>query len=180
MNKQLNFPFYARLPLIFISLFAIIYGLYIAQDILISIVMATIFAVLLNPITNYLESKKFNKFFAIALTVFIGLLLVSGLLLFLISQATSFSEALPILKQKFNKIFADVITWIAEQTHVKSAIIQDWIQYTQKDQIKQLKIGEKISNVGNVLVTIILLPVYMVMILYYKPLLLEFFRKLFI
>ena len=134
MNNTLKLPFYARLPLIFISLFGIIFSLYIAQDIVVPIIMATIFAVLLNPIVNFLESKKINKFFAISLTVFIGLLIVSGLLFFLISQATSFSEALPILKQKFNKSSAEVITYIAERTHIKEAKIQDWIQDTQKDQ----------------------------------------------
>jgi len=179
MNETLKLPFYAKTALIFISLFGIMYSLYIAQDILIPIVMATIFAVLLNPIVNYLESKKINKFFAIALTVFFGILIVSGLLFFLISQATSFSEALPILKKKFGESSDSVITWIAEKTHIKEVKIESWIQATQKDQIKQFKIGEKISSFGNVMITTFLLPVYMVMILYYKPLLLEFFRRLF-
>jgi predicted PurR-regulated permease PerM len=179
MNETLKLPFYAKTALIFISLFGIMYSLYIAQDILIPIVMATIFAVLLNPIVNYLESKKINKFFAIALTVFFGILIVSSLLFFLISQATSFSEALPILKKKFGESSASVITWIAEKTHINELKIESWIQATQKDQIKQFKIGEKISSFGNVMITTFLLPVYMVMILYYKPLLLEFFRRLF-
>jgi len=179
MNETLKLPFYAKTALIFISLFGIMYSLYIAQDILIPIVMATIFAVLLNPIVNYLESKKINKFFAIALTVFFGILIVSSLLFFLISQATSFSEALPILKKKFGESSASVITWIAEKTHINEVKIESWIQATQKDQIKQFKIGEKISSFGNVMITTFLLPVYMVMILYYKPLLLEFFRRLF-
>jgi hypothetical protein len=179
MNETLKLPFYAKTALIFISLFGIMYSLYIAQDILIPIVMATIFAVLLNPIVNYLESKKINKFFAIALTVFFGILIVSSLLFFLISQATSFSEALPILKKKFGESSDSVITWIAEKTHINEVKIESWIQATQKDQIKQFKIGEKISSFGNVMITTFLLPVYMVMILYYKPLLLEFFRRLF-
>ena len=179
MNETLKLPLYAKTALIFISLFGIMYSLYIAQDILIPIVMATIFAVLLNPIVNYLESKKINKFFAIALTVFFGILIVSSLLFFLISQATSFSEALPILKKKFGESSASVITWIAEKTHINEVKIESWIQATQKDQIKQFKIGEKISSFGNVMITTFLLPVYMVMILYYKPLLLEFFRRLF-
>jgi predicted PurR-regulated permease PerM len=179
MNETLKLPFYAKTALIFISLFGIMYSLYIAQDILIPIVMATIFAVLLNPIVNYLESKKINKFFAIALTVFFGILIVSGLMFFLISQATSFSEALPILKKKFGESSDSVITWIAEKTHINEVKIESWIQATQKDQIKQFKIGEKISSFGNVVITTFLLPVYMVMILHYKPLLLEFFRRLF-
>lgn len=179
MPETLRLPFYAKIALIFISLFGLFYGLQIAKDILIPIAMATIFAVLLNPIVNYLESKKVNKFFAISLTVFIGLLIISGLLFFLISQASSLSDALPVLKKKFNESSAEIINWIAEKTHFKEAKIQSWMLDAQKNQIKQFKIGEKINVVGNVLITTVLLPVYMVMILYYKPLLLEFFRRLF-
>ena len=179
MNNQLNFPFYARLPLIFISLFAIIYALYIAQDILTPILMATIFAVLLNPIVNYLESKKINKFIAITFTVFIGLLIISGLLFFLISQATSFSDTLPFLKVKFDKSSSELIAWIVEKTHIKEARIESWIKETQKNQIEQFKIGEKINSFGNIMITTVLLPIYMIMILYYKPLLLEFIKRLF-
>ncbi len=141
--------------------------------------MATIFAVLLNPIVNYLEAKKINKFFAIAMTVFIGLSLISGLLFFLVSQATSFSEALPILKKKFSESSASVITCIAEKTHIKEARIESWIKETQKNQIEQFKIGEKINSFGNIMITTVLLPIYMIMILYYKPLLLEFIKRLF-
>ena len=115
MNKSIKLPFSARLALVFINLFAIVFSLYIAQGILIPIIMATIFAVLLNPIVNYLESKKINKLVAISITVFVGLLIVLGLLFFLVSQATSFSEALPMLKTKFNKSSADLIAWIAEK-----------------------------------------------------------------
>jgi len=179
MNNQLNFPFYARLPLIFISLFAIIYALYIAQDILTPILMATIFAVLLNPIVNYLEAKTINKFIAITFTVFIGLLIISGLLFFLISQATSFSDTLPFLKVKFDKSSSELIAWIVEKTHIKEARIESWIKETQKNQIEQFKIGEKINSFGNIMITTVLLPIYMIMILYYKPLLLEFIKRLF-
>ena len=113
------------------------------------------------------------------MSVFIGLLLISGLLFFLISQATSFSEALPILKKKFSESSASVITWIAEKTHIKEAKIESWIQDTKKNQIEQFKIGEKINSFANVMITTVLLPVYMIMILHFKPLLLEFIKRLF-
>jgi predicted PurR-regulated permease PerM len=180
MNNSIKLPLSAKISFAFIILFAVTYFLYVAQDILIPIVMATIFAILLNPVVNFLESKKINKFFAISLTVFFGLLIVSGLLFFLISQASSFSDALPILKKKFNDSSAEIIAWIAEKTNLKEAKIQSWMLEAQKDQIKQSKIGEKISSVGNVIITTVLMPIYLVMILYYKPLLLHFFRILFL
>jgi predicted PurR-regulated permease PerM len=180
MNKSINLPFSARITLGFINLFAIVFSLYIAQGILIPIIMATIFAVLLNPIVNYLVSKKTNRLVAISLTVFVGLLIVLGLLFFLISQATSFSEALPMLKTKFNKSSVDLIAWIAEKTNIKEVKIQSWVEETQAAQIKEFKIGDNISRFGNVMATVVLFPVYLVMILYYKPLFLEFFKRLFL
>lgn len=180
MNKSIKLPYSARVALVFINLFAIVFSLYIAQGILIPIIMATIFAVLLNPIVNYLESKKINKLVAISITVFVGLLIVLGLLFFLVSQATSFSEALPMLKTKFNKSSADLIAWIAEKTNIKEVKIQTWLEETQAAQIKEFKIGDNISRFGNVMATAVLFPVYLVMILYYKPLFLEFFKKLFL
>ncbi len=179
LNSSNKLPLNARISFAIIILFGISYFLYVAQDILIPIVMATILAVLLNPIVIFLESKKIKKFFAIFFTVLISFILVTGFLFFLISQASSLSDALPILKKKFNESSAEIITLIAEKTNLKESKIQAWILDQQKNQIKDFKIGEKISSVGNVMVTIFLMPVYLVMILYYKPLLLEFFRKLF-
>lgn len=180
MNKSIKLPFSARITLGFINLFAIVFSLYIAQSILIPIIMATIFAVLLNPIVNFLVSKKINRLVAISLTVFVGLLIVLGLLFFLISQATSFSEALPMLKTKFNKSSVDLIAWIAEKTNIKEVKIQSWVEETQAAQIKEFKIGDNISRFGNVMATVVLFPVYLVMILFYKPLFLEFFKRLFL
>jgi len=179
MTDTIKLPFYARTALIFISLFAIVYSLYIARDILIPIILALIFAVLLNPIVKFLESKKVNKFFAIGLTVFFGFLVIAGLLFFLISQATSFGEALPVLKLKFYESSADVIKWIADTTKIKEVKIQTWLKETQSNQIEKFEFGEKINSFGNVMMTTVLLPVYLVLILNYKPLLLEFIRKLF-
>ena len=179
LNSSNKLPLNARISFAIIILFGISYFLYVAQDILIPIVMATILAVLLNPIVIFLESKKIKKFFAIFFTVLISFILVTSFLFFLISQASSLSDALPILKKKFNESSAEIITLIAEKTNLKESKIQAWILDQQKNQIKDFKIGEKISSVGNVMVTIFLMPVYLVMILYYKPLLLEFFRKLF-
>ena len=62
MNNSIKLPLSAKISFAFIILFSVTYFLYVAQEILIPIVMATIFAILLNPIVNFLESKKINKF----------------------------------------------------------------------------------------------------------------------
>ena len=58
MDISFKPPFYAKVALIFISVFAFVYTLHIGQDIIIPIVYATIVAILLNPLVNYLIRKK--------------------------------------------------------------------------------------------------------------------------
>jgi predicted PurR-regulated permease PerM len=58
MELKLKIPFYARVALIFVSVFAFVYIMYIGQEIIVPIVYAVIFAILLNPLINFLLKKK--------------------------------------------------------------------------------------------------------------------------
>ena len=78
MKETLKIPFYAKAALIFISLFAFVYTMNIAQSIIIPIVYAVILAILLNPIVNFLHRKGLNRLVAIFLTVLIAFCLVTA------------------------------------------------------------------------------------------------------
>jgi len=65
MDNSFKIPFYAKSALIFVSVFAFAYILYIGQDIIIPIVCALIFAILLNPFVNSLVRRKIGKLAAI-------------------------------------------------------------------------------------------------------------------
>ena len=67
MDNSFKIPFYAKSALIFVSVFAFVFVMYIGQDIIIPIVYATIFAILLNPIVNFLLRKRMSKIVAITI-----------------------------------------------------------------------------------------------------------------
>lgn len=179
MDSPFKIPFYAKAALIFISVLAFVYILKIGQGIIIPILFATIAAILINPFVNYLIRKKFNKLIAISIAVLLSIFFVLIILYFVSSQLSMFSETYPQLKEKFNVTSTELVHWISEKFKIRESKIYEWLSATQAEAINNFAIGEKLSEVGRMIIIGMLLPVYLFMILYYKSLLLEFINKLF-
>lgn len=179
MNNSTDTPFYAKIALIFIGVFAFVFTLHVGKDILIPLVFATITAILLNPLVNYLIRKKVNKIISISIAVFLAISMVLGILYIVSSQVTMFSETYPQLKAKINITSTEMVQWVSKKLNIRKVNINAWLKETQDNAISDFSIGEKLTEAWQILVVVMLLPVYLFMILYYKTLLLEFIRKLF-
>ena len=179
MDSQFKMPFYAKTALIFISVFGFIYIMYIGQDIIVPIVYAVIFAILLNPLVNFLLRKKVNKIIAISIVVTLTLFIVLAILYFVISRINMFSASYPVLKIKLTQTIDQLVRWFSHEFNYSRVKINRWISDTESEAVNRFATGETLSQMGGFLVAVVLLPVYLFMILYYKSLLLEFIRKLF-
>jgi len=58
MINELKLPFYARVTIFLIGLFALLAMLYIAQGIIVHLVFAILFAILLQPVVNFFIRKR--------------------------------------------------------------------------------------------------------------------------
>lgn len=180
-NRTIPLPFYVNLAQIIIGLIGLTFILYVGQEIIKPLVFSLIVAILLNPIVNYLVRKHFNRILAISITVVLSTLLFLALLYFIGSQLTMFTDAFPQLKQKFGVLFDEVVSWTSQNFNVSIFKIKTWIE-TQKDQgitNSSLIIGQTLNTISGVLILALLIPVYIFLILYYKPLLLDFIAKAF-
>jgi predicted PurR-regulated permease PerM len=169
MNQNFQLPFYAKTALIAISFFALAYTLQIGQDIIVPIVYAVLLAILLNPLVN-LFMEKMNRILAITLAVSLATVFLFVVIFIIVKQLTFFSDTFPQFELKFNQMSNDLIHWIAFKFDLKVNDIHLWINGTKQDVLYNLEIGKSISRVGQSLVTLLMLPVYLIMILYYKPL----------
>lgn len=179
MDNTYKMPFYAKVALAFISLFAFAFILHIGQHIIIPILYAIIVAILLNPLVNYLVSKKINRILSISLAVLLAVIVVTVVLYVISSQVSMFRETYPQLKEKVTKSSSELVHWISEKFNIRTAKIDAWMSDARIEAIDNFAIGERLSEAGRILVNAMLLPAYVFMILYYKSLLLEFVRKLF-
>ena len=181
MNTSLKFPFYAKAALVCTGLFVFISMLYIGQGIILPLIFATIIAIVLNPVVNFLERKKMNRVVAIAIIILLVMVLTVFIIVLLTAQVMQFSDALPKLVIKFNQLLTHTVAWFSDQFNISVRKINIWIAAKNAEILSNTNasIGQRIIDTTNLLFILVLMPVYTFMILYYKPLLLEFSHKLF-
>lgn len=174
-------PLYLKFSIITMGLVFFFFTMYIGKDIIIPLIFSTIIAILLNPLVNFLCRKKINRTVAILFAVAAAFFLIAILAYFIFSQFALLSEALPMFKAKFLTMFNDLIKWASANLNVSVRKINVWIEQTKSEGLDNstAAIGTALSTAVGFLVMFFLLPVYIFLILYYKPLFLEFISQLF-
>jgi len=180
-DKELKLPFYARVTIFLIGLFALLTMLYIAQGIIVPIIFAIIIAILLQPVVNFFVRKRINRVVAIIITLLLSFLVIAAFGGFLFSQASRFSDSWPVIVDKFTMILNQTITWASGYFDISPEKINVWITKTKGDLINfsGAAIGQTLVSVGGFVVILFLIPVYVFMILFYQPIILDFIRRVF-
>ncbi len=180
-QEPLKLPLYFKLTQILVGLIAFFFILYIGRDILVPLVFATLLAILLNPIVNRLWRVGINRIVAILIAIIFGILVIGALSYFIASQVSRFSETFPQLEDKFSAMFNTVVEWLGSNMNINRDQINEWIAKTKTEGLSKSGslITATLGTISGILVSLLLLPVYMFMILLYKPLLLEFISELF-
>ena len=181
MDPVRKTPFVIIAAQVVVGLFILFYILYIGQDIILPIVYAGVLAVLLNPLVNWLCHHRVNRVLAIFIAVIVMLLLIGGLIFFVVNQSMQFGDTLVKLQQKLNVMLQDVSAWAAKTLDVSKQKVDSWIVDTEKKQLNGSAaiVGQTLVTVTNLLKLFFLIPVYVFMFLFYKPLLLDFISRLF-
>jgi predicted PurR-regulated permease PerM len=179
--KELTLPSYAKVTILFLGLFAFLTMLYIAQGIIVPLVFAIIIAILLHPVVSFFVRIRINRVVAIVIALLLTSLVIAAFSALLFSQASRFSESWPILVDKFTGILNQTITWISGYIDTNPNTIHEWITKTKGELLKTsgTAIGQTLVTLGSGVMVLFLVPVYIFMILFYQPLLLDFIRRLF-
>jgi len=179
MEVNFKIPFYAKIALISICISAGLFFMAVGRHIMIPVIYAAMAAILLNPLVNFLLKKGFNTIMAIFIIVVLASLLTLSIIYIISSQVAVFYETYPQLRAKFTAISNNSIYWVSEKFKIPETNVHLKLQEVQSEVMRNVEIGERLTEAGRAVMVGVLLPVYLFMILYYKPLLLEFIRKLF-
>jgi len=179
--KQSILPFYAKASIFLVGLSALLAILYIAQGIIVPLIFSFIIAILLHPVVNFFVRLRINRIVSIIITLLLTVVIIAGFIALIYTQAVSFSDSWPIFVKKFTEILNQTISSASHYFNIRPSIIHAWIDKTQHEliNIDGTLIGQTIVSVGSVLAAIVLVPVYIFVILYYQPHLIEFIHQLF-
>jgi predicted PurR-regulated permease PerM len=180
-DEKLKLPAFTKASIFVIGLVALFAILYVAKGIILPVVFAVIIAIVLHPVVNFFVRKKINRLLAIVITLFLTFLVIAAFGLLFFSQASRFSESWPILVDKFTEMFNQTITWASGYFDINAQKIHEWFANTKNELITSstASIGKTLVSVGSLVVVLFIIPVYVFMILFYDPILIEFIHKLF-
>lgn len=157
------------------GIFFLLALLYVGQKLLIPLSFALLISLILFPATRWLEHKGWPKILAILSSLSILMLLFTGLIILLIQQFSQFLKRLPKMQERFESA-------VKELSHDAGAFLgftdlekQEWINSIISNFTEYLLnwLPQSLYQTTINLVLILLLPFYVILILYYRRMLVE-------
>ena len=182
MRTTLPLPFYVKLALTLVSLIAIFFTLYIAQEILIPLMMAVLFSILLRPCCAFLNQKlHFPHVIAVMTSVILFVIFIIGILTFISWQVSDFMNDWNTIKHNFSIHVANLQEFVRNHFDISTYEQDKYIDDATKDTVKSGKeiLGSTLLSFTDTLVNLTLIPIYMFLILLYRTHFMKFLNKLF-
>jgi len=140
MNDILKFPLYAKLTAVLLGLIALIFVLYIGQDILVPVMMSFLFAILLYPMVQFLKSKLyFPHVLAVMLAVVLFVLFFIGVFVFLSFQISDFAEDFDKIERNINIHLQNIQGFVRDNFHLSSREQKQYIDTATEDSMEKGK-----------------------------------------
>lgn len=174
---QNKYPFFLRATVTLLGLMLFVYMLFVLRSILVPLAFALMLAILLNPFVNFINSKGISRVVSISIALLITILLVAGLCYFVSSQIVKFSNNLPVLEKKSTILFHNLQFWLQNNYSLPFYKQQQYIAELGEN-LKPL-IGQTLGTVLGTFSMIVLLPIYIFLMLFYKTLILDFLYEVF-
>ncbi len=182
MNEVLKLPFYAKVTVILLGIIALGFIFYIGQDVLIPILMSLLFAILLRPIVNFLNSKlRLPHVLASILSVIFFCLVILSVIWFMSMQISEVVSDVNKIERNLTIHFRNVQQFVKEHLHVSQREQQQYINDAAKDSMSKGKelIGSTLLSFTDTMLTMTLIPIYTFLILLYRNHFMKFLGKLF-
>ena len=155
--------------------------MFIAADIIVPLAFAILLAILLLPVTNFLEKKRVPRAMANMLGILLAMLFIGGIVYFLSSQISSFVTDLPSIKQHLADHWKTVQKWVYQNFHFTRSQQSNFIE-NATDKIKNSGtgiLGVTVISLTQAIMVLVLLSVYTFLILYYRDMIRKFFTMVF-
>ncbi len=181
MDTLLKFPSYVKTCIILIGLYVFIVMLSYTQDILVPLIFSVMIAILLHPVVNFFVRLRINRVVAIILTLLLTFIITAALAALIFRQLGRFSESWPLLVDKFELLLNETAKWTSRYFDLSRWKVNQWIINTKKETLSMsnAEVGKTLYALGNGIVTMLLIPVYVFLLLYYNKLLIEFIHRVF-
>lgn len=174
-------PFYQRLSHVLLSISLILIFLYVGSDIIMPLLLATLFAILLRPVVVFFNKKcKIPHVIAVLISVLVFVIFVISVLFFISYQVSNFVEDWPKIQYNMRVNYDHLQTWIKDRFNISYKKQETYLESVKMDSFNNKKeiVGSTLSTFSSTLLNLVLIPIYTFLILLYRNLFKKFLSKL--
>lgn len=182
MKQAIQFPFYAKFAFILLILVVITFIVYVGQSVILPLLMALLFAILLRPVSNFLEKKlRFPHVLATLFTVILFVLLFAILFYFISVQIIDMTNDWNKMKANLMQHYSNLQDYVKDTFGFSNAKQEELINKATDSSLDSGKqvLGTTLSSFVDSIMNLILIPVYIFLILLYRTHFIKFLSKLF-
>jgi len=175
-----EYPLYIKSAVYLFLIIMIVFVMLWAKFILIPVSIGILLTFLLMPISRWLENKGIPRILAILMSIILMILVLGGFIYFLSNQIMSFSEDLPILKEKVTARFAELQQYVSDRFNISEKRQIAWMetQLLNALQSSGQLFGNIFSATGTFIAASSLIPIYIFFFTLYKYKFVEFIKHL--
>lgn len=178
--NEVRLPFNARLTYTLLSIILIIFIAHMGQSIIVPLIFAFLLAIMLLPLANFLEARRFPRWLAALISVFVFLLLLGAVFTLLGSQMTSFASDFPSLQKQLMRSVYSGQQWVWRHFRIDVARQSNYVEKLALGTLGSATtfISTTVLSIGGLLVFCVFVMLYAFFLLLYRSLLLTFLVKL--
>lgn len=176
-----QFPFYARLAFVLISLIAIFFVLSLARGIVVPVLMALLFSILLRPVANFLHTKlRFPNVLASLFSVVMMIIVVASILFFISWEISDFTKDWDTIQKNLSIHGNNIQTYVREKFNVTETEQKEYLNNATQNSLESGKkiVGTTLMSFTDTIMSSTLVPVYTFLFLLYRTHFLKFLHKL--
>ena len=99
--------------------------LYFGKEFFVLITFSGLLAMLMTPVSNWLEKKGMKRVFSSLISVLILITVISAIVLLLSAQINNIGKELPLIQVRLEELISDVQSWISDNLGVSSEQLKD-------------------------------------------------------
>ena len=175
--KKLIAPFYERLALTLIGFLALGYLIIVGKEILDPLIFGFIFAILLLPISNFLEKKlRLPRSMSSLASILLMVGLVGGILYLVGSQISNLANDWPMLKNQVTQSLHDLQEWVQSAFHINASRQLKYVNDASKKIMESGTdvVGTTFGAISSLMIFYVFILIFTFFILLYRRLLLRF------
>ncbi|WP_295717334.1 AI-2E family transporter [Mucilaginibacter sp.] len=175
--KKLIAPFYERLALTLIGFLALGYLIIVGKDILDPLIFGFIFAILLLPVSNFLEKKlRLPRSMSSLVSILLMVALVGSILYLVGSQISNLANDWPMLKNQVIQSLHDLQEWIQSAIHINASSQLKYVNDASKKIMASGTdvVGTTFGAISSLMIFYVFILIFTFFILLYRRLLLRF------